>query len=116
MPKTILPEREEIAKSADTTSTTPEDLSWTVTLPPKRKYALTAVIRKDGDAYSATVPLLPGGFSCGDTVDEAKANIAEAVAAVIESYLENEGVIPWREEPEEEPTDNDTLYAFTVDV
>jgi predicted RNase H-like HicB family nuclease len=44
----------------------------------------------DDGSYSAYVPDLPGCVSCGDTIDEAKAMIQEAVQLHIES-LRNHG-------------------------
>jgi predicted RNase H-like HicB family nuclease len=47
---------------------------------------LTAVFRKDPDGgYSAYVEELRGANTQGDTLDEARANLREAVALVIES-------------------------------
>lgn len=47
---------------------------------------LTAVFRKDpGGGYSAYVEELPGANTQGDTLEEARANLREAVTLVIES-------------------------------
>ncbi len=44
----------------------------------------TSIIHKEDDGtYSAEVPLLPGCYTCGDTIDEVKTNLKEA----IELYL-----------------------------
>ena len=45
-------------------------------------------------SYSAYVPDLPGCTTCGDTVDEVKQNIKEAVALYIESLREHHEPIP----------------------
>ena len=34
--------------------------------------------REDDGRYSVAVPALPGCYSCGDTIEEARANIREA--------------------------------------
>jgi predicted RNase H-like HicB family nuclease len=83
-----------------------------------KTYRLLAVIRKDNDGYSVVVPLLPGALSCGDTLEEAKANIREAAEGVIESYLEHDGSIPWRKEPlaEDRQGPGDVAFEFTVDA
>lgn len=40
---------------------------------------LRIVIQREEDGrYSVAVPALPGCFSCGDTLEEARANIREA--------------------------------------
>lgn len=58
---------------------------------------IKAIIRKSEEGgYWAEVPALPGCFSEGETLDEVKANIAEAV----EGYLEVAG-----EEVEKNPDD-----------
>ena len=54
----------------------------------KKVMSFNAVFLQEEDGgYSVSVPLLPGCFSEGDTFEEAKQNITEA----IELYLEGEG-------------------------
>ena len=91
---------------------------WFVAKPPQRRFALTAVIKQASDGFIAVVPKLPGAISGGDSLDEAKKNIADAAAGVIECYLDDEVAIPWSEMPlqEDEAGENDTLFAFFVDV
>lgn len=49
------------------------------------------VIHKDeGSSYGVTIPDIPGCFTGGDTLEEAVANVQEAVAA----HLEGEARIP----------------------
>lgn len=45
-------------------------------------------------AYGVVVPDLPGCFSAGDTLSEAKANVQEAVAGWIETELAARHTIP----------------------
>lgn len=45
----------------------------------------TLIIEPDGDAFHAYVPSLPGCHTFGATVEEARANLLEAVALHIES-------------------------------
>ena len=53
------------------------------------------VIEKAADgSYSAYVPDLPGCVSCGDTVDEVRALIAEAVELHLESLRSHGEAIP----------------------
>lgn len=53
------------------------------------------VIEKAGDgSYSAYVPDLPGCTSCGDTFDEARLNIQEAVKLHIESLRTHHEPVP----------------------
>lgn len=52
---------------------------------------------EDDGGYSVSVPDLPGCFSQGDTFEEAKANIAEA----IQLYLEDADKNLYQTSPEE---------------
>lgn len=53
-------------------------------------YQFTVVIEPDENAYHAYVPALPGCHTFGDTVEEAQANIKEAIALHIE-YMREDG-------------------------
>jgi predicted RNase H-like HicB family nuclease len=57
------------------------------------KYVYIVESAPDG-SYSAYVPDLPGCTSCGDTVDEVKRNIKDAVALYIESLREHGETVP----------------------
>jgi predicted RNase H-like HicB family nuclease len=53
------------------------------------------VIEKAGDeSYSAYVPDLPGCVSCGETAEEARALIQEAIPLHIESLRRHQEPIP----------------------
>ena len=53
------------------------------------------VIERGNDgSYSAYVPDLPGCTSCGDTLDELRINIREAVTLHIESLREHGEAVP----------------------
>ena len=92
--------------------------TWRHFQPPQRRLAFTAIIRREGAQFSAVVPLLPAVVSCGDTMEEVKANIVDAANLIVASYLGNEGSIPWLVEPscEDVSAVDDDLYAFSVDV
>jgi len=62
-------------------------------------HQFTVVIEPDDDAFHAYVPALPGCHSFGDTVEEARRNIAEAIALHAESMQEDEEPIPCEREP-----------------
>ena len=47
--------------------------------------ALTAVFEKVDGLYMATVPELPGAISLGATIAEARENLTEAIAMVLEA-------------------------------
>lgn len=62
-------------------------------------YAFEIVIEKetDGEGYSAYSPTLPGCFSNGATIEEAKRNIREAVEQHITALKERGQAIPQNE-------------------
>ena len=49
----------------------------------------TAVIEKDGDWFIAFCPEVPGANGQGRTRDEARANLAEAIALILEDRRED---------------------------
>ncbi|MDP4218939.1 MAG: type II toxin-antitoxin system HicB family antitoxin [Bacteroidota bacterium] len=50
-------------------------------------YNYTIVIEPDEDAFHAYVPALKGCHSIGDTPEEAKTNIKEAIELYLESLI-----------------------------
>ncbi|MBA2646530.1 MAG: type II toxin-antitoxin system HicB family antitoxin [Pyrinomonadaceae bacterium] len=62
-------------------------------------YSFTVIIEPDEEGFHAYVPALTGCHSFGATVDEARANIAEAAELHVESLLEDGEPVP----PEPEP-------------
>jgi predicted RNase H-like HicB family nuclease len=52
------------------------------------KLKLTAVFRRFPEGYAAFVEELPGANTQGATLEEARANLAEAVALVLEANRE----------------------------
>lgn len=65
----------------------------------KAIYNFTIVIEPDEGGYHAYVPALPGCHTCGDTLDEARVHIAEAVELHIESLIADGEPIPVEREP-----------------
>lgn len=49
---------------------------------------------EDGMGYTVEVPSLPGCVSQGDTVEEAMANIKEAIGAYVEDMIANGEAVP----------------------
>jgi len=62
------------------------------------KYAVAIEIGNEAQAYGVVVPDLPGVFSAGDTLEEALANVEEAILMGLEGYMERGQAFP-------EPTD-----------
>ncbi|QOV23145.1 type II toxin-antitoxin system HicB family antitoxin [Anabaenopsis elenkinii] len=56
------------------------------------RYAI--IIEKASENYSAYVPDLPGCVSVGDTIEEVKQNIQEAIAFHLEALIEDGLNIP----------------------
>lgn len=55
----------------------------------------TYVIERGNDgSFSAYVPDLPGCTSCGDTIDELRTNIAEAVALYVDTLRDMGQTVP----------------------
>lgn len=63
------------------------------------RYSFTIVIEPDEQGYHAFVPSLQGCHSFGETLDEAKQNISEAIELHLESMVEDGETIPVEKEP-----------------
>lgn len=55
---------------------------------------VVVIEKADDGSYSAYVPDLPGCVSCGDTLDEVRALIAEAVKLHVESLRDHGEPVP----------------------
>jgi len=62
-------------------------------------YNFTVVFEPDDDGFHAFVPALPGCHTFGESVEEARSNITEAMELHIESMLEDGDSIPVEREP-----------------
>jgi len=62
-------------------------------------YQFTVVIEPDEEGFHAYVPALPGCHTFGATIDEARANIAEAMELHVESMAEDGEPVPVEREP-----------------
>ena len=63
------------------------------------KYQFTVVIEPDEQGFHAYVPALPGCHTFGDTVEEAQANIYEAMELHVEAMLEDGEPVPMQHDP-----------------
>jgi predicted RNase H-like HicB family nuclease len=52
-----------------------------------KKYHFAAVIQKDEDGYYAFCPELQGCYTSGDTYEEARSNLADAIRLHIEDRI-----------------------------
>ncbi len=57
------------------------------------RYTVVLLAEQDG-RYSAFVPALPGALSWGDTVEDALANIHEAIEGLLEAMQEDREALP----------------------
>jgi predicted RNase H-like HicB family nuclease len=57
-------------------------------------YQFTVVIEPDEDGFHAYVPALPGCHTFGDTIDEARTNVVEAMELHLESMQQDGEPIP----------------------
>lgn len=64
-----------------------------------KTYQYTVVIEPDDDAFHAFAPALPGCHSYGQNLDEARKNIAEAIALHLECMQEDGESLPVEGEP-----------------
>ncbi len=62
-------------------------------------YQFTVVIEADEHGFHAFVPALPGCHSFGDTVEEAQANIHEALELHVEAMIEDGEPVPMQQGP-----------------
>ncbi len=62
-------------------------------------YQFTVIIEPDEDQFHAYVPALPGCHSFGATLDEVRANIAEAIQLHVECMQADGELIPVEQEP-----------------
>lgn len=57
-----------------------------------------AIMREDDGSFSVIVLNLPGTGSCGATIEEAIANVRDAVAETVRVYTESGEDVPWETE------------------
>jgi antitoxin HicB len=62
-------------------------------------FQFTVVIEPDEERFHAYVPALPGCHTFGDTLDEARANIVEAIQVHVESMQQDGELVPTEHEP-----------------
>jgi len=57
-------------------------------------YTFRAMIEPDEPGYHGYVPALPGCHTCGDTIEETKENLKDAILGIIETMLDHNVPIP----------------------
>ncbi|MCS7016735.1 MAG: type II toxin-antitoxin system HicB family antitoxin [Gemmatales bacterium] len=62
-------------------------------------YNFTVIIEPDEQGFHAYAPALPGCHTFADTIDEARANILEAIELHVRSMLEDGEAVPIEHEP-----------------
>lgn len=62
-------------------------------------YTFRTIIEKDDPkGYHGFVPLLKGLHTCGDTIEEVKRNLKEAIKCHLSGLIKDECVIPYEED------------------
>ena len=61
----------------------------------------TAIIEQDGEWHIASCPEIPGANGQGGTKDEARENLAEAIALILEVRREGKGCVVYPPRPSE---------------
>ncbi len=64
-----------------------------------KDYQYTVVIEPDGDQFQAFVPALPGCHTFGTSIEEARANILDAIQLHLESMRHDNEEIPIEGQP-----------------
>jgi predicted RNase H-like HicB family nuclease len=62
-------------------------------------YNFTVVIEPDENGFHAYVPALPGCHTFGETLDETRKHVAEAIELHVESMIEDGEAVPVEREP-----------------
>ena len=60
----------------------------------RKIYTFRAMIEPDEPGYHGYVPALPGCHTCGDTIEETKENLKDAILGIIETMLDHNVAIP----------------------
>lgn len=64
-----------------------------------KNYTFRTIIEPDDPkGYHGFVPILPGLHTCGDTIEEVKKNLKEAIRCHVEGLLKDKEPIPQEEE------------------
>lgn len=59
-----------------------------------KSYTYRIIIEPDGKYYHGFVPALPGCHTFGETIDETKKNIKEAIEIYVESLIDDNVKVP----------------------
>lgn len=62
-------------------------------------YNFTVVIEPDENGFHAYVPALPGCHTFGETLDETRKHVVEAIELHVESMIEDGEAVPVEREP-----------------
>ena len=62
-----------------------------------KQFTFRTIIQKDGKGFHGFVPSLPGCHTYGDTIDQVRTNIKEAVTGWIEAQTEQGWNMPYDE-------------------
>lgn len=82
-----------------------------------KRYSYVAIMEIGTDSVGVRFPDLPGAFSCGDTLDQAKENAKECLSEHLRLLLDDGDPIPKASEEDSIDYDQSTeiLCRITVD-
>lgn len=63
-------------------------------MPKTYKFSVDIIPEEDGAGFYVIVPALPGCFSQGKTVEDAKKNVEKAISLHIESLIQEGSTVP----------------------
>ena len=63
-------------------------------MPSRNRYTIEIIPEEDGKGYYVVVPVLPGCFSQGKTIEQAKKNVVKAIALHIKSLKKAGDPVP----------------------
>ena len=79
-------------------------------------FSFPAHIFKDTDSYGVRFPDVPGCFSCGDSIEEALNNAAEALSLHLEGFIEDGTPVPEATKQFTLDSPNDIYALISCDV
>ena len=59
-----------------------------------KSYTYRVIIELDGKSYHGFVPALPGCHTCGDTIEQTRANLRDAISLYLGNLNANKSFIP----------------------
>jgi predicted RNase H-like HicB family nuclease len=91
-------------------------MAWTTKTPPSHEFLAIACPEEEDGGFSVFALNYPGVISQGETLEEARSNIAEAFLAVLEARRKRGEEMQFSYNPVVEITENCSRFRVTVDA